>query len=73
MWLKKKREVCQSLKAMIACCHLKKGIDFFHGSHFLGQGTSDDRCFVFKMSTKGPTSSVDLVNRMRRDQNADLK
>lgn len=45
---------------------------FFHGSRFPGQGAPDDKCYVFKMSTKGPASRVDLVNRMRRDGKGDL-
>lgn len=47
--------------------------EFFHGSRFPGQGVRGERCFVFKMSTKGPASGVDLVNRMRRDGSGDLR
>ena len=46
---------------------------FFHGSHFPGQGGPKDKCFLFKMSTKGPASGVELVNRMRRRGTGDLK
>lgn len=45
---------------------------FFHGSRFPGQGTPEEKCFVFKMSTSGPASGVDLVNRMRRSGDGDL-
>ena len=45
---------------------------FFHGSRFSGQGGMADKCYVFKMSTKGPTSGVDLVNRMRQIGQGDL-
>lgn len=47
--------------------------EFFHGSRFPGQGLSHERCFVFKMSTKGPASGVDLVSRMQRTSNGDLR
>ena len=47
--------------------------DFFHGSRFPGQGTNNEKCFVFKMSTIGPASGLDLVNRMRRGGFGDLK
>lgn len=46
--------------------------EFFHGSLFPGQGSSDEPCFVFKMSTTGIGSGVDLVNRMRRNCGGDL-
>lgn len=46
--------------------------EFFHDSRFPGQGTPNERCFVFKMSTTGPASGVDLVRRMQRDSNGDL-
>ena len=45
---------------------------FFHESIFPGQGGANDKCFLFKMSTKGPGSGVDLVNRMRRTGKGDL-
>ena len=45
---------------------------FFHGSRFPGQGGPSDKCFLFKMSTKGPGSGVDLVNRMRQKKQGDL-
>ena len=48
-------------------------VPFFHGSRFPGQGREEDKCFVFKMSTLGPASGVDLVNRMRCTGNGDLK
>lgn len=48
--------------------------EFFHGSRFPGQCLDDtERCFVFKMSTTGPASGVDLVNRMRRTGDGDLR
>lgn len=46
---------------------------YFHQSLFPGQGGPMDRCFIFKMSTRGPGSGVDLVNRMRRGGDGDLK
>ena len=46
---------------------------FFHGSRFPGQGKAKEKCFLFNMSTKGPSSGVDLVNRMRRIGFGDLK
>lgn len=45
---------------------------FFHGSRFPGQGASSEKCYLFKMSTKGRGSGVDLVNRMRRGGIGDL-
>ena len=46
---------------------------FFHGSRFFrGQGGPNEKCYIFKMSTKGPGSGVDLVNRMRQTAEADL-
>ena len=45
---------------------------FFYGSRFPGQGQAIDKCFLFKMSTKGPSSGVDLVNRMQRNGHGDL-
>ena len=45
---------------------------FFHGSRFPGQGGPSDKCFLFKMSTKGPRSGVDLVNCMRWKKQGDL-
>lgn len=47
--------------------------EFFHGSRFPGQGGEDDKCFIFKMSTMGPGSGLDLVNRMRRTGDGDLR
>ena len=47
--------------------------DFFQGSRFPGQGKEGEKCFVFKMSTVGPSSGVDLVNRMRRTGTGDLR
>ena len=46
---------------------------FFHGSRFPGQGGANEKCFLFKMSTKGPASGVELVNRMRRKGAGDLQ
>ncbi len=45
---------------------------YFHGSRFPGQGGPRDKCYIFKMSTRGPGSGVDLVNRMQRTSNRDL-
>ena len=45
---------------------------FFQGSCFPGQGGPDDKCYVFKMSTRGPACGVDLVNRMRCGSGGDL-
>ena len=45
---------------------------FFHGSRFVGQGGPNDKCFLFKMSTKGPGSGVDLVNRMCKKKQGGL-
>lgn len=40
--------------------------EYFHGSLFPGQmHDSSDRCHIFKMSTTGPASGVDLVKRMQ--------
>ena len=46
---------------------------FFHGSHFPSQGGAEEKCFLFKMSTKGQGSGVDLINRMNQFENGDLK
>ena len=46
---------------------------YFHNSRFPGQGNEEDKCFIFKMSTKGQGSGVDLVNRMNRSGEGDLK
>ena len=46
---------------------------FFHGSRFRGQGGADEKCYLFKMSTKGPAWGVDLVNSMRRAGTGDLR
>lgn len=49
------------------------GYRFFHGILFPGQSIDPNkRCHVFKMSTTGPGSGVELVNRMRRDGGRDL-
>lgn len=45
---------------------------YFHGSRFPGQGRPNEKCYIFKMSTKGPGSGVDIVNRMRRGLQRDL-
>ena len=42
----------------------------FH--RFPGHGGPRDKCYIFKMSTRGPGSGVDLVNRMQRTSNRDL-
>lgn len=47
--------------------------EFFHGSLFPGQRSSTDPCFLFKMSTIGIRSGLDLVNRMRRSRLGDIK
>ena len=39
----------------------------------MGQGGAEKKCFLFKMSTKGQGSRVDLVNRMNIFGNGDLK
>lgn len=46
---------------------------FFHGSRFPGQGKENEKCYIFKMSTKGRGSGVDLVNRMHHTGDGDLK
>lgn len=38
---------------------------FFHGSRFPSQGGEKDKCYLFKMSTKGPALGADLMNYMR--------
>ena len=47
--------------------------EFFHGSLFPGQGDNSEPCFVFKMSTTGIGSGVDLVNCMQQNGSGDLK
>ena len=50
-------------------CHF----EFFHGSRFpLQATTTTERCFIFKMSTTGPGSGIDIVQRMDKDGNGDL-
>ena len=50
------------------------GYKYFHGMLFSGQCTDENkRCHLFKMSTAGPGSGVELVNRMRRDGKGDLR
>ena len=50
-------------------CHF----EFFHGSRFpLQATTSTERCFIFKMSTTGPGSGIDIIRRMDKDGNGDL-
>ena len=54
---------------------LKKGCmyDYFHSMLFLFQTIdTTTKCHVFKMSTLGPGSSVELVERMCRTGNGDL-
>ena len=48
---------------------LKRGsrYDFIHGSCFPGQGSN--LAYIFKMSTVGPGSGVDLVRRMQKGGN----
>lgn len=46
---------------------------YFHGSRFPGQVDLGEKCYLFKMSTKGPASRVDLVNCMRRTGTRDLR
>ena len=46
---------------------------FFHGSRLPGQGGPSNKCFVFKMSTKGRGSGVDLMNCMRQKEQGDLR
>jgi hypothetical protein len=38
---------------------------YIHGNRFLRQD-EDDKVFIFKMSTCGPRSRVDLVTRMQK-------
>ena len=45
---------------------------FFHGSRFLGQGGASEKCYLFKMSTKGHALGVDLVNCMQCTSTSDL-
>ena len=47
-------------------------VPFFHGSRFPGQGGVGEKCYLFKMSTKGLAFGVDLVNRMRQVRIGDL-
>lgn len=52
----------------------KSHFEFFHGSRFPLQAQNpDDRCFIFKMSTTGPGSGVDIVDRMDTTGDGDLK
>ena len=44
---------------------------FFQGSCFPGQGDTDNKCYVFKMSTR-PACGVDLVNCMHCESGGDL-
>lgn len=56
--------------------HLKKtsSYDFFHSMHFPHQTNDNNmKSHVFKMSTMGPGSGVEIVERMRRTGNGDLK
>ena len=52
---------------------LKKGsmYDYIQDSRFLGQGS--DLVYIFKMSTIGPGSGVDLVRRMQRGGDLELQ
>ncbi|KAI5055129.1 hypothetical protein GOP47_0030274 [Adiantum capillus-veneris] len=51
-------------------CHFK----FFYGSQFpLQASTSQERSFIFKMSTTDPDLGVDVVRRMDRDGHGDLQ
>ena len=54
--------------------YLKENVSFLSsmGVIFPGQGGPNDKCYIFKMSTKGPGSGVDLVNRMRKTGQGDL-
>lgn len=56
--------------------HLKRTLtyDFFHSMQFPYQ-TNDAtiKSHVFKMSTMGPGSGVEIVERMRRSGNGDFK
>ena len=59
----------QILKFKTSC-----GYRFFHGILFPGQSSDPGkRCHVFKMSTTGPGSGIELINRMRQDGNGDLR
>lgn len=70
-WITKARKELQPVDLsheITALLYLKEhcAYEFFHGSLFPGQlHDSDDRCHVFKMSTNGPASGVDLVKRMQ--------
>ena len=41
---------------------------FFIIAIFLGQANEEDKCFLFKMSTKGQGLGVDWVNRMNHSR-----
>ena len=62
-------EMGQAIGEMDAIIQLKKSLvfDYFESVVFLGQleFSSFKRCHLFKMSTQGPGSGVDLVNKMR--------
>lgn len=72
---KAKKEVLPGDGGLDSILELKRKsmYEFFHCSQFPGEGFHDQCCFIFKMSTKGPSSGVDLVNRMNRDGIADLR
>ena len=46
--------------------------DYIHDSRFPGQGSSDDIVYLFKMSTIGAGSGVDLVRRMQPSGDLEL-
>ena len=49
------------------------GFPYLHGMLFPGQSiVPNTRAHIIKMSTTGPGSGVELVNRMRRDGVGDL-
>ena len=50
------------------------GYPYLHGMLFPGQSMlPNTRSHIFKMSTTGPGSGVELVNRMRQDGLGDLR
>lgn len=69
-WRKESQmEVGQAIGEIEAIIKLKNSLlyDYFQSVVFPGQleFSSFNRCHVFKMSTQGPGSGVDLVNKMR--------
>ena len=46
--------------------------DYIHDNRFLGQGGASDIVYLFKMSTVGASSGVDLVRRMQASGDLEL-